>query len=265
MRSERRHRGIRLVSGSFGPGPGFPDGKVGRRRRDHQQREKLAEASPGKPPSDAEAREFAKSFEKSVMSGDAAGIRAAVERAGRHAAGDGGAQSFGSGADRGRDGRGYGGERPSRGLSRLGPPRSERGGHFRLLHLHQKDGQQRALFRLVRPSGEVTYHDCILLRHADGKVRIDDAYLFAAGEMFSEGMHRELAASLAKGAIVLWPKGRPATVENDYATCADKLAGMKRRIEEGKFREALDIYQDLPDRFKTEKYVLLARLQAARA
>ena len=225
----------------------------------------LAEASPGKPASDAEARKFAKSLEKSVMSGNVAGIRAAVNAPAvtrRVMAGLNlseaeriGIETVVATAVNAQTVNFLG----------LAHPHFEQGGHFRLLHLGQKNGEQRALFRFVQPDGGVTYDDCILVRQADGKVRIDDVYLFAAGEMLSEGLRRELAAALAKGAIVMWPKGRVAAADDDYVESADKLSDMKRRIEEGKFQAALDIYQGLPDRFKTEKNVLLARLQAARA
>ena len=149
----------------------------------------LAVGSSGQPPTDEEARQFAKSFAASVNASDVAGINAAIDWdaiVNRALVGcEIPAESYKeyvAGAKHGILG--------PNGLGAVIISQIKQGGEYRLLHLHQQDGQQRALFRLLLPSGGFNYHDIVLVRQADGKVRGDDIYIYAAGEMLSETMHR---------------------------------------------------------------------------
>jgi tetratricopeptide (TPR) repeat protein len=223
---------------------------------------KLPETSPGKPAGDAEARAFADAFEKTVMSSDAATVGAAIDIAAvnRRAIAKlnvseetrvGMEIGFASGADAGIANRFFA----------VGRPQIEQGARFRLLHLHRTSGEQRALFRLVYPNGGVAYFDCILVRHEDGKVRIDDVYSFHAGEMLSEMMCRILSLPAEKRGNS--PQAALAGRVNDVVRLASDLSEMTKRINAAEYQEALDIYHGLPDRLQKEKTMLLARIRAA--
>ncbi len=222
---------------------------------------KAAETSPGEPAGDAEARAFAETFEKTVRTGDTAAIQAAVDipAFNRRAMAKvtvpeeirvGIEMAFSAGGDTG--------------IARIFigvHSQVERGADFRLLHVHRDNGEQRALFRLVHANDTVAYFDCILVRHADGKVRVDDVYLFEAG-MWSEFLGRVTA--LATESIAKSPQAPAADPMNDGARLIAAVVEMTKRIDAGKYQEALDIYNGLPDRLQKEKVLLVTRIRAAR-
>ncbi len=219
------------------------------------------DSSPGEAAGDAEAQTFAAGFEKAVMAKDAAAIRAGVNAAalsGRAAAKLAVPESL----------RAYvqvmlvAGARASIADSFVGPSEIDRGASFRLLHVHREGNEQRALFRLVASNDDLNYLDCILVRHADGSVRIDDVYSFQVGEMLSESLHRELSAKFA-------PKGdatqtAAAEANSTFATLSEALKEMDNRSKSGKYRAALDVYEALPDALQADKTALAARIKAAR-
>jgi tetratricopeptide (TPR) repeat protein len=223
---------------------------------------KLPETPPGVPAGDAEARAFADAFEKAVMSNDTAAVRAAIDIAAvirRAVANLNVPEEIRVGLDLGSVLLSDAGVIDR--FFSLSRAQIEQGARFRLLHLRRSNGEQRALFRLVYPNGGVAYNDCILVRHADGKVRIDDVYSFHAGESLSDIMRRlllltpEISAKMPQAAV-----GGPVS---DGVRIGSALSEMTKRLKEKKYKEALDFYHSLPDRLQKEKLVLLVRIQAA--
>ena len=218
----------------------------------------LSEASPGQPAGDAEAKAFADAFEKTVMSSDSAAVRAAFDFPAFHRR----AMAKLDIPEEARVGIeiAVGLDTSVAAVFTAVQSQVEQGADFRLLRIHRVGKEQRALFRCVHPNGTVSYLDCILVRHADGKVRIDDVYLFEEAEMLSETLSRLL--SLANEYST--KKYQSATAENDGAKLATAWSEMTNRIKAGKYQEALDISRTLPDRLQKEKLILIMRIQAAR-
>ena len=210
---------------------------------------KAAETSPGEPAGDAEARVFAETFEKTVRTGDTAAIQAAVDipAFNRRAMAKvtvpeeirvGIEMAFSAGGDTG--------------IARIFigvHSQVERGADFRLLHVHRDNGEQRALFRLVHANDTVAYFDCILVRHADGKVRVDDVYLVRSRDVVGvpgprvaghlpRGI-RQVTASTGRG-----PHEQDRRQDSNSCRCGNGQNGSTP----GKYQEALDIYNGLPDR-----------------
>ena len=223
---------------------------------------KSSDASPGEPAGDVEARAFAEAFEKTVMSSDMAAVRTAIDIAAlnrrvlakldipeetRIGAEFSLASSTGAAVVS---------------LFAVGQPAIEQGARFRLLHLRRDGAEQWALYRLVARDGGILYFDCLLMRHADGKVRIDNVYPFQMGEMMSEYLHRFLAIGFEN-----WAKASQAAraeAANDGARLGNAILETVNRTKAGRYQEALDVCLGLPDRFQKEKAVLAVRIQAAR-
>jgi tetratricopeptide (TPR) repeat protein len=224
---------------------------------------KLPDKSPGEPPSDAEARAFGEAFAKTVTSGDAAAVRAAVDGAAckrRAMAKLNCPEEIKVGVE---NALALAGDAGLANIFTAVQPQIGQGANFRLLHLRRIDGEQRALFRLVQPKGGITYFDCILVRHADGKVRIDDVYPFQLGEMMSETLRRLLSHAVEDTAKALQAASGAPT--GDGVRFAAAWSEMEKLIKAGKYQEALDICRSFPERYQKEKDVLLARIRAARA
>jgi tetratricopeptide (TPR) repeat protein len=213
------------------------------------------EPSRGDPARDEEAKMFAEEFAKNVAANDMTAVNAAFDLAAlyqRSTAGIDMSESTRTGVESAfsnfiapaiADGFGL--------SSRL----KNRRGSFRLLRLHHANGEQRALFRVITDTGAINYLDCTLVRHSDGKVRIDDFYNFAEGASFSEMMHRGLALGADKNA------------SPDSASQGPQLGvvrmEMRKRISDGQFQAALDYFRGLPDKLKSEKTIMRTRIDAA--
>jgi tetratricopeptide (TPR) repeat protein len=93
-------------------------------------------------------------------------------------------------------------------------------------------------------------------------VRIDDAYLFSEGEMYSEILCRLLSLANEHGGKA--PQAAVGAQMSDGARLAAAWSEMTKRTKAGEYQEALDISRALPERLKQEKVVLFMRIQAAR-
>jgi tetratricopeptide (TPR) repeat protein len=125
-------------------------------------------------------------------------------------------------------------------------------GSYRLLRLHKgADGQPRMLFRHVSDGRGLTYHDLELARDGDGAVRIVDVHNYAMGQSISRTMRYMAAMSTADGATSMAAFAR-AKPDLDMVTQAQK---------HGKFKQAWEAYERLPEGLRTEKTVMLARAE----
>ena len=136
------------------------------------------------------------------------------------------------------------------------------GGSYKFLHRGVRDGQKTILFRLV--TSELTianYHDFVLARRPDGKVRAVDAYMFLSGELISQSIRRLYIPVAAKVAPDLLDR-----LQGTERAIAKNLAGFERmttEVRNGHPADALKIYRQFPPELKSDKNLLLIRLQAA--
>ena len=137
------------------------------------------------------------------------------------------------------------------------------GSDFRCLRVQVQDGEKRLVFRLLNAKRmSLDYFEFVLSRRADGAVVASDYYTFRTGDTMSQATrrrYRSLAPVFTK--VIAREKLSPedlAYLENDR-----KFHQMQACSSAGDGRRALEIYAQLPDSWRTEKLVLLTRIEAA--
>jgi len=137
----------------------------------------------------------------------------------------------------------------------------QQGAGYSMLHVHEVDGEQRVMFRLLPLGGGVNYHDFVVVRRPSGKVVAVDVYLMSSGEMFSQTMRRTflpVVQETTKGVVA-----RLTGEENDFIQNLEKFESMAIDARTGNHERALATYNSLPDSLKQEKTFMLLRLIAA--
>jgi hypothetical protein len=136
------------------------------------------------------------------------------------------------------------------------------GGSCEMLRVHEVDHRRRVLIRLVRPNYEGTnYLDLVLARHPNGQVRAVDIYVFVSGELISQTLRRGALMTMAQ-----MPKGildRLRGAEGEFVRNMTAFGKMAEAAAGGRNREALSLYDGLPQTMKQDKNILLLRLRAA--
>jgi hypothetical protein len=136
------------------------------------------------------------------------------------------------------------------------------GGSYKFLRRGIRDGRKTILFRLVTSDSNVAnYHEFILGRRPDGKIRAVDAYILLSGELISQSVRRlyiPVAARTAHGLLDRLPGTERVFLKN-----VPQFERMTTEVRNGHPAEALKIYHQLPPEMKKDKGVLLIRLQAA--
>jgi hypothetical protein len=131
-------------------------------------------------------------------------------------------------------------------------------GSYKFLRVRTANGRKSALFRVLI-DGSFNYHEYLLEVSPQGAVRPVDIYIYLSGEYLSQAFRRMYLGVVA---------GQPGLVgklvgkENDYAKSIQQVASMGPLIKQGKAEQALNVYHGLPDSLKSEKSVLILRLQA---
>jgi hypothetical protein len=135
------------------------------------------------------------------------------------------------------------------------------GGQLKLLRVHTVDGRPRALFRTLRADGVVGYLDFIPARFPDDRVGIEDVYVPASAELFSQSVRRiNLAFAAEEGH---GPPGHPATTDRTWTTNEGKWTAMLQAMHAEKWGEAITVYKSMPDKMRTNRTVFLHVVQAA--
>jgi hypothetical protein len=127
---------------------------------------------------------------------------------------------------------------------------------YHLLRVYHQDGKTRALFRLLQPNGGFNYHEWLLHRSSDGKVRAYDCFIVSAGYYDSEFMERIHSIRGPES------NGQPARAEN-MTQYAQYVQAMAHNLRQERYRDVLVTYNDLPATLLKEKVLLFLRLQAA--
>ena len=133
------------------------------------------------------------------------------------------------------------------------------GGRFHLMRIREEGGQTRLLYRLLMPTGGLSYFD--LLITPAGKVI--DAYIFTSGELLSETIRRlylQTAAEASQGLLDKL-KGKEQLFLKNLPT----LTEMQKANDAKQHSKALELYKSLPEPLRRDRLFLVARLQAAQA
>ena len=136
------------------------------------------------------------------------------------------------------------------------------GGAFKFLRCREKDGQLHVLFRLMTAEGALNYYDLVVLKSPDG-VRAADIYVAMSGELLSQTMRHVYLSALAGDKPAFLSK------ENDHdadlAKNLGKVQEMSDAVRQNNPRQAIAVYNALPQSIKGEKAFLMARLMAAQS
>jgi tetratricopeptide (TPR) repeat protein len=138
------------------------------------------------------------------------------------------------------------------------------GGSCRLLRVHDDDQQRRALVRYVPGNRRgISYFDFILSQQPDGRVRAIDIYVYLSGELLSQTMHRSFLQAAAR----LDPSllDRLTGTENEFVRNVDNILALTTQFRQGRFREAMQVYEQLPPGLQHDENVLLMRLRMAQS
>lgn len=123
-------------------------------------------------------------------------------------------------------------------------------GSYSFIKQYEKNNVHHLLFRLYDHSS-LNYHD-FELKRTNGKPGIVDIYIYVTGEKISETL---------KGLVVDSKDEFSDRSAPDKDGDIDKLPHLRKLIEEGKNREALDIYDNLTEKMKKNRTFQLMHVQ----
>jgi hypothetical protein len=132
----------------------------------------------------------------------------------------------------------------------------------KFLHRQTQDGEPGILLRLITANGGLEYQTVVPKCGADGKLRIVDAFSFSMGEKLSAPLKYILIAQLQDKDKSL--AGQLFT-NSAVARYAPQWARMVKLNMEGKFKDALAVYTNLPAAVRQDKMFLREKIQAAAA
>jgi tetratricopeptide (TPR) repeat protein len=218
-------------------------------------------ATYGEMPTDEQCHEFAKALAEALASEDAAAVNRLVDQDAILDRATAGIEisvakkrGFVTGAKSALNG-------PNNLLSQISA-QANKGKNYKLLRIHTVGEQKRALFRLLSEAAGVNYHDFVLVRQSDGKVRAADVYFVLAAEMLSQNIRRGYIALAAEESRSVLDKLTKA--EGDLVKHIGKVQQMSKSARSAP-QEALTIYRQLPDSLQKDKNILLIRMMAARS
>ena len=132
---------------------------------------------------------------------------------------------------------------------------------YRFVRAHDTDSGQRVLFRMILQGDGVTYHDYLLERRPDGSVAAVDCYVYTMGEDLSDTVRHGYLAAVMQAQRGVWDK--LAGKENAYAKSIPQLLEMQALIQQRKHREAIEVFNRMPEESRREKAILIQRFLAA--
>lgn len=139
---------------------------------------------------------------------------------------------------------------------------AQNGGSYKFLRLDKVGEEPFALFRLKNPNlGGINFHQFLLKRSEDGKVRANDLYIFATAERLSDTLRRvwlPLTVETNKNFVQ-----RLTQPQDPLLTGLMSLPKLQKLVRDGQTAQALKMYRELPEEARKEKAFLLIRLAAA--
>jgi tetratricopeptide (TPR) repeat protein len=130
----------------------------------------------------------------------------------------------------------------------------------KFLRLKQLDGEQGILLRLILNEGGLDYLVSIPKYNRDGDLKIVDAFNYAEGIKLSELLKYSLIQILQKNDRTL---ARQLFTNSDLVTYEPQWERMVTLNTQGKYTEALAIYDQLPASVQHEKVLLSEKILAA--
>jgi tetratricopeptide (TPR) repeat protein len=107
---------------------------------------------------------------------------------------------------------------------------------YQLVKQYEKNNKQHVLFRLY-DDGSLNYHDIELIKSGNN-VKIDDIFIYTSGEYLSEtikGLFQQMKGIMDK-----------KSNSSEESAVIKSLPKMRQLMNEGKYEEAISIYETLP-------------------
>lgn len=127
-----------------------------------------------------------------------------------------------------------------------------KGGTYELVKQYEKDKKQHLVFRLFGADGKMNYHDLELVKKKE-QVKVADMFIYLSGENLSTTLAQTMAMmdesydSMSKS-------------EKDKINNVKKI---RRLLTDGKYEEANNLYQQLPDVLKQQKMAMIINVEIA--
>lgn len=99
----------------------------------------------------------------------------------------------------------------------------------------------------------------VLARQADGQVRAVDLYVYASGELTSEGIRRMYLMALRSQPGSPQPRGGASP---ELFQHFEKYKQLTTALQNGEHRQVLQVYDSLPLALRQEKFAMIAALRA---
>lgn len=132
------------------------------------------------------------------------------------------------------------------------------GGSYTLLSLRDVDGRPQALFRLITMDG-VNYHDLLLERGE--RSRIVDIFVHSNGEWISQLVRRGFLPVASRFGDL--PNDGARDADTLYLAHVQEILTMIGYYREGRYDEALAVFDGLPGPLKKNRNILMQRLAIA--
>lgn len=133
---------------------------------------------------------------------------------------------------------------------------------FRFLRVRTFHERTGLLFRSENENGTINYYLMIVVEPNPGEYQINDIYTFGLNEFASDGLRRtycHLLASFAPSEAA----SRFSPIGQIYVDHLQGIANLNRFIKEGKYAEAVSLYNSFPREVQTERGVMMLRIDAA--
>jgi tetratricopeptide (TPR) repeat protein len=133
--------------------------------------------------------------------------------------------------------------------------------HFELLKVRVKNDEVRALYRAEVAQGGLNYYDVLLVRSADGCVRIGDIFVYLLASDISQTVRQPLMVSVkhANRGILDRLTGKESALVTNW----DIVKAMKIALSNKDYEGVLVLYHRLPTEAKDHRIVLEMRILAA--
>ncbi|MDO4569133.1 MAG: hypothetical protein Q4D38_01960 [Planctomycetia bacterium] len=138
------------------------------------------------------------------------------------------------------------------------------GGAYSFLRAKKNANDEISLtFRLVEQDGGLDYHDLYVRRMPDGGVGVYEIHLYHFGENFSETLRRALVPERYVGGVTSYGTMMSDAVQILFRERSQDVQRCFSAFEEGRYQDALNIYDQLPPELRVLKPLVIIRLQAA--
>ncbi len=131
----------------------------------------------------------------------------------------------------------------------------------RFLRVQTVDGELRPLVRFVTSEGAMNFYAFVVARRPNGKLKWVDAHVYLTGELMSASTRRlVLPAFAAQNAGFL---ARLTGGENAYLKGLPQIQKAQEKLRAGDLAGAKEAFAALPPEVRSNKLVLMLRVQAA--